>query len=294
MTASFEINTIIAKKYVILNWGQRNNWLAVKPRHYKRRCLTERQTVTSSPIVGLFFSLQTPSMSDQSSNNKSNIAPTSSSSRSNSSSGTLSSNSRTSNAPISRQTSAELLKPKKEYKLMPENEDHNFSAKLDCCAFIVHCATHQTILLRRDDFKSRWMPFCLLPHDQSWKDGALAGFCLTLAASDKSKFNVLKAAPPFESFKCMQVLRLQLPQTQKFTTRLVYYFKLDSTATNFTCCQDIAPHLEWFSLDAILANKVPPMWGPELVEHCKRISERIQQQIVEFRFVHNLKLFIGC
>lgn len=159
-------------------------------------------------------------------------------------------------------------------KLKPEGQLYTSSSKYDTCAFIIHCPAHNKVLLSvaRQDPPARWMPFTQQPPNGSWKDGALVGFCLVLAASDRARFNALKSEPPYESFKCLQVLRLQLPQTQKFITRGIYYFRLLTSTSNFTCCQPIARHLEWFSMSSIVSGHVPSLWSPELVEYCQHLS----------------------
>lgn len=117
---------------------------------------------------------------------------------------------------------------------------------------------------------------------RSWKDGALVGFFIVISGSDPDRFLALKDNPPFQSFKCIQVLRLQLPQTLKFITRLIYYFKLNPNADKFECCKNIHPQLEWTDLDEIKLGTIKHLWGPELVEYCSVISDKIKQKISEY------------
>jgi hypothetical protein len=48
---------------------------------------------------------------------------------------------------------------------------------------------------------------------------------------------------------------IQLPQTQKFITRLIYYVKLDPNNNEFKCCED-TQRLKWLPLDRVIAAKV--------------------------------------
>lgn len=173
-----------------------------------------------------------------------------------------------------------------ETTLLPEGELHSSTGKYDCHAFFIFCPTHSKVLVTKRS-NVRWMPFIEMPPKRSWEDGALVGFCLVLAAADKTRFEELKKSPPFKSYKCMHLLRVQVPQTLKFIKRTTYFITLNPEAENFPkCCQsEIAPHMEWLSLDDVKAGKVEGLWGPELVECSKHISDTaVKEKIAEYRY----------
>ncbi|KAI2810833.1 hypothetical protein BLOT_001999 [Blomia tropicalis] len=169
----------------------------------------------------------------------------------------------------------------KEIRLKPEGEVHTISGKYDCCAFVIHCAEHQRILTSKQE-QARWLPFTQMMPNRSWKDGALIGFCVVLGGSDPTKFNALKATPPYETFKCMQIKRIQMPQTRKFITRHIYYFKLKPNTPGFQCCQVISPNLEWAQLTDVSWGRLKHVWGPELLEFGKLAAGTFRQRISEF------------
>lgn len=89
---------------------------------------------------------------------------------------------------------------------------------------------------------------------------------MIISGSDAEKYSEYKQHCLYSRFKCLQVLRLQLPHTMKFVTRLTYYFKLKSNG-KFQCCQNFSK-IEWLSLDHVKNRKIPNVWGPELSEFC--------------------------
>lgn len=187
-------------------------------------------------------------------------------------------------ASLSRQQSVESVKQPREVKLKPNiAADGSSREKYDSCVFLAHCPTHDQVLLSsfqegNDAPGLTFLPFMALQPNQAWKDNAQAGFCLLLAHSDPAKFDALKKSRPYESFRCLQILRLQLPGASKFVTRAIFYFKIKSSSS-FTCCQPIGSQLKWFPLKGIIEGKVKlasgehaAFWGPELVEHSKLIT----------------------
>lgn len=166
-------------------------------------------------------------------------------------------------------------------KPVPEGYTQS-TGPFDCHAYLIHCATHSRVLVTRRH--AQWMPFVEMPANRTWEDGARIGSCIVLAGDNKERFQELKQSPPYSTFKCMHLMRIQVPQTLKFIKRTVYYFKLDPEAKSLKCCQPIAgaEHLEWISVEDITSGKVPHLWGPELVECCKGIDESIKQKVSEF------------
>lgn len=168
-----------------------------------------------------------------------------------------------------------------EYKLVAEGDVLSSSGRYDCHAFFVHCPTHNKVLITKRD-RLRWLPFIEMPPNRSWKDGCIIGFCLVLSGSDKAKAKEMMRCPPYQSYKCLQLLRLQVPQTRSFLKRTIYYFKVKQSAGDFRCCQTVSPNMEWYSLANIRVGRVPHLWGPELVQCCKLIGDDVPQTICEY------------
>ena len=55
-------------------------------------------------------------------------------------------------------------------------------------------------------------------------------------SNDEDQYFALKQAPPFNSVQLLEILRIQLPQTLNFLTRMIFYVKLNPDLSNFTCC----------------------------------------------------------
>lgn len=193
-------------------------------------------------------------------------------------------------------------------KLVPEGDYIPSEPKYDCCAFLIYCPAHQTVVLSRASTSGPnsavtacWLPFTPLPVGKMWEEGAVLGACLVLTGGDLSRFDALKATPPFTQPLCMQVLRVQMPHTLGFITRLIYYIELTSANQSFRCCTN-SGRLKWHSLASLVAT--PPstptdpfiagLWGPEAVDFAKQILNRggagtgnaqpapIQQEIAEY------------
>lgn len=171
----------------------------------------------------------------------------------------------------------------KELKLIPEGVplDNLPTGNYHSHVFFIHCLEHNKVLTTHRNH-IRWMPFVEMPPKRSWKDGAILGFCKVLAAGDDAKLDSLKESPPYKTFKCMQILRVQMPQTQKFIIRCINYFQLKPKDANFKCCQATADHFDWFNLASVRAGRVPHLWGPELVACCKLIRDGAKLVISEF------------
>jgi Ca2+-binding EF-hand superfamily protein len=152
----------------------------------------------------------------------------------------------------------------------------------DCCAYVIHCPKHSMIACSKEEkVKAVWLPFVPLPPIRTWIDGSTDGANIILSKGDASVYSRLKSKPPFSEAQCMQVLRIQLPQTQKFITRLIYYIKLDPNNNEFKCCED-TKRLFWLPLDRVIAANVEDLWGPELSEFARLISGPIVQNMIEY------------
>ena len=203
-------------------------------------------------------------------------------------------------------------------KLVPEGDYIPAEPKYDCCAFLIFCPAHQTVVLSRatsgghqqqqqhstTTTSACWLPFTPLPVGKMWEEGAVLGACLVLTGGDLGRFEALKAAPPFTQPVCMQVLRVQMPHTLGFITRLIYYIELTGANSGgaFRCCTN-SGRLKWHTLTSLTttatttttgesAAAVAGLWGPEAVDFAKQIAGRnggtgnntaaFQQEIAEY------------
>ncbi|KAH9418960.1 hypothetical protein DERP_011053 [Dermatophagoides pteronyssinus] len=168
-------------------------------------------------------------------------------------------------------------------KLRPENGLMGSSGKYDCCAFVIHCPVHNRILINHQDHVV-WMPFISLLHNLGWEDNAILGFIIIISGGDPDRVNTFKEHPPYEHFMCMQVLRLQMPRTMRFITRLIYYFRIKCSSSGhsysqFQCGQN-TDNLEWVSVNEI--TKYHNFWGPELLEFVNNLNAIKETRITEY------------
>lgn len=174
--------------------------------------------------------------------------------------------------------------PQRFPKLRPENGLMGSSGKYDCCAYIIHCPVHNRILINHQDHVV-WMPFTSLLHNLGWEDNAILGFIIIVSGGDPDRVNAFKENPPYENFMCMQVLRLQLPRTMRFITRLIYHFRIKCNNNegqghfHFQCGQN-TDNLEWISLHEI--TKYNNLWGPELLEFGNNLNTMKETKISEY------------
>ena len=228
---------------------------------------------------------------------------------------------------LARQCSVDSVKPPTEVKIKPSITVNDFGQTIsshsnsggsggsgggsgtgqaydhhkhtDCIVFLVYCAAHEQVLLsvQQNDTPTAllYMPFLEVPlWNEAWSSTARYRCCQLLANNDVARFETLTNGKVFD-FRCLQLLRLQLPATSKFVTRATYYFEIKagksggggsgspgSASGSFACCQPIEPSMKWFPLQDIIEEKVKNLpdscgqnvgfWGPELVELCKLIK----------------------
>ena len=91
----------------------------------------------------------------------------------------------------------------------------------------------------------------------------------------------MKKNPIIAESKCLQLFRLQLPQTQKFNIRLIYYIKLETKSSDFKCCAN-NKRIRWVSLTDVQNSHLENLWGPEVVIYSRYLSGRIIQRIDEY------------
>ena len=94
---------------------------------------------------------------------------------------------------------------------------------------------------------------------------------MILSNGSEDTYTELKKDPPFISVQLLEILKLQLPQTLSFLTRMIFYIKLKPEASNFKCCSSIK-NITWMSLKLLIDETVHNIWGPELIQYARVLS----------------------
>ncbi|CAG2166359.1 unnamed protein product [Oppiella nova] len=120
----------------------------------------------------------------------------------------------------------------------------------DVCAYVMVCDKHNKIVLsREEDTGFVWFPFVSLPNSRTWSEGCLDGAYILLSNGDPNAYLQLKTNKVINESYCMQ-----LPQTQKFNIRVMYFVKLVQSNGNFKCCQQTG-QLNWYPISDVLGGK---------------------------------------
>jgi Ca2+-binding EF-hand superfamily protein len=166
-------------------------------------------------------------------------------------------------------------------RLSSVNGSPTGESMFDVCAYVILCPKHSKILVSREE-KSKyvWLPFVYLPTQRTWNDGAIDGANIILANGDAQAFVALQSKPAIAEATAMQMFRLQLPQTQKFNIRLIYFVKL-SDKSDFKCCADTS-RLKWMNAQDVQRGKIDNLWGPEIADFSQKISAAIVHTINEY------------
>ncbi|KAJ6217975.1 hypothetical protein RDWZM_009132 [Blomia tropicalis] len=164
-------------------------------------------------------------------------------------------------------------------------------SKYDCIAFVIHCTKHSKVAVFSTPRKEQWLPFTPLPPNKTWNECAAIGTIIILSGGEKDKFLSLKSHPPFSRVELMNVFRLQLPHTQRFLTRLIYYIPLNQTAVSeksFKCCQS-TKSTEWESIESVARGEMKHPLGPELAKFSKLALKQFSQHFSEYRLSQAFK-----
>ncbi|KAI1280307.1 Serine/threonine-protein phosphatase PP1 isozyme 3 [Halotydeus destructor] len=102
----------------------------------------------------------------------------------------------------------------------------------DCCAFFAHCDHKRIILSKAEKGKLLFLPYVPLRTGETWKTAAKNGVLSILSSGDNS---VSSTDLPFK-LRVVNILRIQLPETGKFATRIIYDVHVDSK--KYKCCVD--------------------------------------------------------
>ncbi|KAH9389962.1 hypothetical protein TYRP_007511 [Tyrophagus putrescentiae] len=176
----------------------------------------------------------------------------------------------------------------------------------DCVAFVLHCPSHGKVAVARSPTEAIWLPYVQKHQKMSWYDSAKEGAMQVLAEGSASRFEAFRRKAPFDQLLLLEVARVQMPSTNKFVARYIFYVRLNVPATaaetesgqptsaatettaskaGFKCCTDTA-RLQWLAIDFVSQGFIRNCWGPELVELARLVMEatRLQEQSVEQLF----------
>ncbi|KAJ6225804.1 hypothetical protein RDWZM_004349 [Blomia tropicalis] len=193
------------------------------------------------------------------------------------------------NVPIKKETVKFVqLSPKQEASIMNVDvhlipDGGQITERIyDCCAYLIYCPLHDQLAVSYQlECDVVWLPFIPLPSNRSWNEGALYGSFLVLSGGVSDQFIELRDNMPYMEAFLVEVFRFQMPQTNEFVNRLVYYVRLNPNANNnnnFKCCQE-TDRLKWLKLEFINSGLVDNAWGPELVHFSKWIGLQTPQRI---------------
>ena len=163
----------------------------------------------------------------------------------------------------------------------------------DCVAFVLHCPSHGKVAVARSPTEAIWLPYVQKHQKMSWYDSAKEGAMQVLAEGSASRFEAFRRKAPFDQLLLLEVARVQMPSTNKFVARYIFYVRLNVPATaaetesgqptsaatetttskaGFKCCTDTA-RLQWLAIDFVSQGFIRNCWGPELVELARLVME---------------------
>lgn len=146
----------------------------------------------------------------------------------------------------------------------------------DCCCFLFYCGKHKQILLTKGNMK--FFPHAQLHPGKPWHDYSKETAVQLLCEEQ------IALVDPFARFTLMHLFRLQLPQSQRFITRLVYLVELKPDSKEIPCCQNTRA-LRWFSRDDCASSNIPNLWGPEVsffASALKKADKKVENPQVEY------------
>ena len=101
---------------------------------------------------------------------------------------------------------------------------HRYPTIYDCCVVILHCPEHNRFALcnsLHSGERFRWFPFAYMSPLETWDKVRRRTVQVALGRKVTSSM--------VSSVSCINVFRLQLPRTQRFVTRMIYYVRLNPT-----------------------------------------------------------------
>lgn len=124
----------------------------------------------------------------------------------------------------------------------------------DCIMFIVLCTQHRNVLLSRvDKGNYLYLPFWTLRSGETWKNAAYGCISVMLLGDDA---DVLKTCTKELTYRQAHVLRVQIPESGKFATRMIYEVRVNGSFGKFKCCRPDPQHHRhvWMPATAIAEN----------------------------------------
>ena len=175
-----------------------------------------------------------------------------------------------------------------------------FQKTYDCVAFVLHCPAHGKVAVARSPTEAIWLPYVQKHPRSAWYESAREGAMQVLAEGSATRFEALRRRPPFEQLLLLEVARVQMPSTNRFVARYIFYVRLNAAAAAapaaaptplattttspsnkkpatsnagaaaFKCCTDTA-RLQWLAVDFVSQGLIRNCWGPELVELARQV-----------------------
>ncbi|KAJ6218420.1 hypothetical protein RDWZM_009577 [Blomia tropicalis] len=146
------------------------------------------------------------------------------------------------------------------------------SSVYDNCCFLLYCSEHHQVLLTKGTIK--FLPFAQLVPHKTWQESSIdSALQLLLGNISPQEFENYRKNLPFRRFSMSHLFRFQLPQSQKFITRLTYIVEIDP-CSKVKCCNNYS-NLQWHSLDDAAQSRIPNVWGPEVSYFANVVTRNI-------------------
>lgn len=162
-----------------------------------------------------------------------------------------------------------------EYRNLPATIS---DALFDNVCLLIACRRHEQLLLTRGT--RRFLPCAPLTDSAGWEETAMEAALALLQENgeNEEERGVRKGSSPFASFSLVHLLRVQLPQSERFITRLVFLATLeDNTGQNRSSCscRNSLPRdspVRWYPLEAAISGRLENAWGPEVAYFARLVA----------------------
>lgn len=129
----------------------------------------------------------------------------------------------------------------------------------------------------------KFLPHAELGSVKTWTDVSIEAALALLLGKEANPENIqcFKDKSPFEKFALVHLFRFQLPQSERFITRLTYLVVLRSST--ISCCQKTSI-CRWYPLESAMNSQIATIWGPEVSYFANLLSSNgsISETILEF------------
>lgn len=153
----------------------------------------------------------------------------------------------------------------------------------DNCCFVIFCQVHKKIMLTNDTLK--FFPSVPLKSNDTWLNlSTKEAMFLLFGTNNKISLalDLQKTDIPFQKFMLLHIFRYQLPQTQKFITRLIYLVILEPRPS---CCKN-TNYFIWAPIQDAISSKISNVRGPEVSFFSSLVktqtSKPVSSYLVEF------------